>query len=224
MFPEVSHYDFWGFGDMDVILGDMRHFITNDVLSDNDVIGNMGHLQIFRNKKEINEIIFETPADYLYKVITDASKNYFFDEREYSRFNLYKSDRKKLIWDDVADIRKPSRSIKCINFTFAGESIDNNKQCCFYDFKNRRLYALTRIRKQVTMRELIYVHIQKRTMKNCLCGRSSSFLILPNRFIECNSINECYKKYKRFWSNLIVCFGKNLSNYLKHIINRVKKN
>ena len=60
-------YDFWGFGDMDVVLGDIRKFITDDVLSKNDVIGHAGHMQIFKNCKEINELVLKTPSSTLKK-------------------------------------------------------------------------------------------------------------------------------------------------------------
>lgn len=34
----IAKYDFWGMGDIDVIYGNIRDFITEDVLNNNDII------------------------------------------------------------------------------------------------------------------------------------------------------------------------------------------
>ena len=58
----MKDYQFWGVTDTDIIYGDIRKFITIDVLNNYDIIssrkGNLsGHFTLFRNNKEINNPI-----------------------------------------------------------------------------------------------------------------------------------------------------------------------
>ena len=57
----LTEYDFWGMCDIDVIFGDIRKFITEKMLNENDIISSRinnisGHFNLFRNKFEINNI------------------------------------------------------------------------------------------------------------------------------------------------------------------------
>ena len=52
---EIKDYDFWGHCDIDLIFGDLRKFITEDILQSYDRIFEVGHLFLYRNCKEINE-------------------------------------------------------------------------------------------------------------------------------------------------------------------------
>lgn len=226
LFNETAKYDFWGFGDMDVILGDIRSFLTNDILDGCDVIGNMGHMQIFRNVDYINNLIFQTPEEYFFKVLGDVKHNYYFDEREYSRFNLYDSERKKLIWDDVADARKPSRKfgLKYFRFSFPCDPDDkHHKQCCFYDYSDGKLYLTKIVNGLLVKKEVIYLHLQKRTMKNCVKDNHTSFLCLPNRFVKCDNINQIKKKYRFHLIDFLQCIWANKKTYLSHVYNRFRR-
>lgn len=83
LFPEyIEGYDFWGYGDIDVIYGNIRNFITNELLTNYEVISIRhdylsGAFSIFKNSIKINEL-FKRSKDYI-KVFTDP-KNYCFDE------------------------------------------------------------------------------------------------------------------------------------------------
>lgn len=50
----LNSYDFWGYCDMDLIWGNIRSFITDEVLEKNDRIFTRGHCSLFRNNKEVN--------------------------------------------------------------------------------------------------------------------------------------------------------------------------
>ena len=49
-------YDFWGYCDIDLIFGNIRKFITDDILDKYDKILSRGHFTLFRNKDSINTI------------------------------------------------------------------------------------------------------------------------------------------------------------------------
>jgi len=78
----LDGYDFWGHGDIDVIFGDIRGFITNKILARFDVICVReeyvtGFFSLFRNNHQINHL-FEQSKDYE-EVFTNP-KHYCFDE------------------------------------------------------------------------------------------------------------------------------------------------
>lgn len=51
---EIAGYDFWGYGDLDVVYGDLRRFYTDELLAAHDVLSThperlSGHFALFRN-------------------------------------------------------------------------------------------------------------------------------------------------------------------------------
>ena len=87
IFPEyVKGYDFWGYGDIDVIYGNIRTFITDELMSNYDVISVRhdflpGAFSLFKNNMKISEL-FKKSKDYI-KVFTDP-KHYCFDETNFT--------------------------------------------------------------------------------------------------------------------------------------------
>lgn len=82
----IEKYDFWGHGDLDVIYGDIRKFMTEEVLQEYDVIAVRddyltGYFQLFRNNEKIR-ILFMESKDYK-KVLSDK-KHYCFDETNFN--------------------------------------------------------------------------------------------------------------------------------------------
>ncbi|MGO3315861.1 MAG: DUF6625 family protein, partial [Leuconostoc mesenteroides] len=50
----VKNYDYWGFTDVDTILGKLDDFYTDEYIMQFERIGIRGHLQLFRNEKNVN--------------------------------------------------------------------------------------------------------------------------------------------------------------------------
>jgi len=78
----IGGYDFWGYCDLDVILGNIRAFLTEDLLDRYDVISCRreflsGHFTLFRNTDPVNHL-FERSRDYPRILTSDAVFN--FDE------------------------------------------------------------------------------------------------------------------------------------------------
>ena len=76
----IKEYTFWGWCDFDMIFGDIRAFITEDVLSRYDKILPFGHLSLMRNTITNNQI-FKTKGESLdYRTVFSHSSIYVFDE------------------------------------------------------------------------------------------------------------------------------------------------
>jgi hypothetical protein len=101
----LKDYDFWGYCDLDIILGKISHFITEEVLSTYDVITAseiqlVGHFILFRNNATVTNLFRQTD-DYI-KIFTDNEQYYNFDEscrRFYGR---------PLSFDELKEMSQPA--------------------------------------------------------------------------------------------------------------------
>ena len=78
----LQNFDFWGHCDLDVLWGDLRAFITEQMLTDVDVIstsagGLCGPLTIYRNLDSINVLFLRAPYE---QILADPA-NHIFDEQ-----------------------------------------------------------------------------------------------------------------------------------------------
>jgi len=83
LFPDiVEKYDFWGMGDLDIVYGDIRAFMTDEILNTYDIVNSRhdfisGTFCLFRNNEYINTL-FKQSKDY--KSIFSTSVYGGFDE------------------------------------------------------------------------------------------------------------------------------------------------
>lgn len=83
----LKDYDFWGFCDVDLVLGDLRSFYTEEVLKRYDVISNhsdrvSGHLALIRNSEAIANLLMEIPD---YKQMLSSDRHYAIDEIAFTK-------------------------------------------------------------------------------------------------------------------------------------------
>jgi|SRR6218665_284343 len=89
----LQEYQFWGHGDIDVVFGDIRNFITDDILSKNDFVSIRhdyisGYFALYRNDQKMKQL-FTKSKDFK-KVMTEE-KNFCFDECNYLHSYLYRN-------------------------------------------------------------------------------------------------------------------------------------
>lgn len=104
---EVEGYDFWGICDMDIIWGDIRKFMTEDILNTYDIISSRkeaisGHFNLFRNTAQINSLYKSLPN---YKQLFEVPEFKWTDEvvlTEYiKKSNAFKDLNLKVKWDKI---------------------------------------------------------------------------------------------------------------------------
>ena len=105
--PELSGYDFWGYGDMDLVFGDLRAYFTEDKLRKYDKFYAFGHLSLYRNTPE-NNAVYRQPVGMDYRKAFTTREIAVFDEingisAKYKALGLPFYDRQ-----DYADITKAS--------------------------------------------------------------------------------------------------------------------
>jgi hypothetical protein len=84
---DLRSFDFWAHSDLDIVWGDVRHFVTEDILANYDIVSSRagrtsGHFNLYRNTPAINRT-FELIPDYPQAM---ANPEYLhLDERELTR-------------------------------------------------------------------------------------------------------------------------------------------
>lgn len=82
---ELKNYDYFGYCDLDVIFGNIRKFITDEILQEYDKIFSRGHLCIIKNQPELIQLYKEKLNGInLYSSIFQDPENRTFDEKYYS--------------------------------------------------------------------------------------------------------------------------------------------
>ena len=78
---ELKDYDYWGHCDMDMIFGDIRKFITDEILERYDKVGFQGHSVLYRNTTEVNKRYrMSVEGAPNYKDVFTSGDGKFFDE------------------------------------------------------------------------------------------------------------------------------------------------
>ena len=82
----IADFDFWGFCDLDIIWGDIRKFVTNDLLEKHDILSSRkntisGHFTILKNEERINTLYKQIP---LYSKLLSEKKLMRVDEEAFT--------------------------------------------------------------------------------------------------------------------------------------------
>jgi len=83
LFPEiVANYDFWGQSDLDVVFGDIRGFVTDEILTTYDFISvrhdyTTGCFALYRNVEMMNKFFMQSKD---YKTVFSNPEHFCFDE------------------------------------------------------------------------------------------------------------------------------------------------
>lgn len=138
IFPEiVKGYDFWGFVECDLILGDIRKFITDELLDHYEKFFRLGHIQIFRNNLKMNTLFMQkvySALNYKYAF----SKNILFFEEIIGMNNIANAKGIKTYAENVfSDLNMCELMFKRETYTY--EELTSQEQLFEYD--NGKLFS-----------------------------------------------------------------------------------
>ncbi|MEO8239624.1 MAG: DUF6625 family protein [Flavobacterium sp.] len=83
LFPEIiAPYDFWGHGDIDMVYGNIRGFMTDDILENHDILTSreditMGTFCLYRNSDQMNKLFMKSRD---YELVFTHPEHFCFDE------------------------------------------------------------------------------------------------------------------------------------------------
>lgn len=160
----LKGYTFWGHCDLDLVLGDTKQFLTDDILNQYDKIYQHGHFCLYRNVPEVNNA-FELSYGMNYRKVLSTSVICVFDEIpgiqqkfDHEGFQTYKG------WD-FFDVNPWQYHMTRVT-SFAPEIIqkehfDYVHECFFWENGHVFREALAEGGK-LRRDEFIYLHFQKR--------------------------------------------------------------
>lgn len=174
----INKYDCWGYCDPDVIWGDIRTFVTDEILNSNEKIYSRGHLTIYKNN-DFNRHAFKDmnhPEVYNFREAYATDRPCYFDE-DWGVAYMYQ--RNKIpCYDkiDFADIH-----YKHFHFETVDMNVTDNFNLFFW--RDGKLFGYKLQNDLLTKKEIVYLHLQKRPMTNNVEKDAGSFAVIPNRFI-----------------------------------------
>lgn len=77
---DLRDYKFFGHSDLDLFLGNLSEFITEDMLETYDKIFPLGHLSLYRNTPEVHQRFFLPGGKYDPELVLTSPKNFCYDE------------------------------------------------------------------------------------------------------------------------------------------------
>lgn len=194
----LKKYDFFGYTDYDVIYGQLKHFITEEMLERYDKLYIHGHFSLCRNTPEIVTLFKkEIQGRLLYKEVLKSPDNCNFDEDWNGNLNvndIFRENGRPLYENPdneskIADIYTKSSDFRVVyQETGTFRDIVEKKEKSLFAYVDGRLVRYTMCHGQLKETEYLYIHLQKREMKlqgNVLNSRN--YTIIPNAFVPLES-------------------------------------
>lgn len=182
----LNNYNFWGCCDFDMIFGDLRKFLREEILTAYDKILNRGHLMLYRNTPEVNRyFMLEAPGCANYRQAFQNPKAHPFDEWRGIYLILRYHNIPQFHDEFIVDVVPPT---KWKITRFEGTAIRNRPKQVFYWHKGKVFHAYLNCDGGIVDDEYAYIHFQKRPMPppRFNADETDGFLITPDGFFPYN--------------------------------------
>ena len=177
----IKGYDFWGWGDLDVVYGDIRFFITEEVLSRYKMISGYGHFSLYHNDEYTNTFFMKEINGYVdYKDALTQQKSMYFDEYKYMGFgDKWRDCRPEDCWLEwpFDNASKPKESYHFNSMTRGWKQV-------IFEHVGNKLYMLRFSHGQLEKKESLYAHFQHRGFMKDKVTNYSHFLVAPRSIID----------------------------------------
>lgn len=208
----IYSYDFWGYCDVDLVFGDIRKFLKNDILNKYSKIFKFGHCTLYKNSKEINSRWKEKHHVRAYR----------YDEAFKTKYCCHFDETGGI--SDFYDINDRYDKIVCADIIprykyFKQNELQKHFIPQIYSWVNGKLYCYYLKENKIEKKEFLYVHFQKRNMKNRIKDINcvDEFYMIPNQYIY--NINIFEQLYSQNKNNLYIRYrllrGKEIYSNIK---------
>lgn len=220
---ELIGYDYWGFCDTDILLGDIYQFLENHdfFTKEYDRYGLLGHLQIYKNKKEVNTV-FKTGLGISYRLdyqnVYTSNQNFIFDEQEGVQKLFEHSGMKQLQITYFHDLDISRFSFRC-----NGEP---KVQRYYFWTELNGLESIELKKEQIETTQPLYVHFQKRNIECPEIVENKPFYVVPNRLVYGDKLSveeiKSMTQNKFYWEHIEKTFLKKFKrekwtiNFIRH--------
>ena len=177
----IQGYDFWGWGDLDVVYGDIRHFITDNVLSRYKMVSGWGHLTLYHNDDDTNTYFMKPIEGYQdYKDVFTQRESKYYDEYKYKGFgDKWRDSRPEDCWLEwpFDNVSKPKES-------YHFNSMTRGWQQVIFEHVSNKLYMIRFNHGKIERKESMYAHFQHRGFMKDNVSDYNHFLITPRAIIN----------------------------------------
>ena len=176
----LKNYAYWGYCDVDVVFGDLKRFITSDLLINYKKIYSLGHLSIIPNTTEILMAIKEYSLRSEIKQSVWMNPHTTLFDEWYGKININQLflQRGWSIYEDtgeISDVFVGSSKFLLTRWDSIKKSVKIFADPCLFQWKaDRGLIRYEYRNNQVIVSESCYVHLKER----------------PFRFLTNNKIDE----------------------------------
>ena len=229
----IEGYEFWGHLDVsDTIIGNLRKFITDDLLREYDKIHMYGHMTLYRNTPEVNAR-YKIPlkSGKSYRDVFMVEETMSFDEmyNEISINQIYKENNYSKI-DEIEDL---VADILPKHYSFWLYQDKGIKTPRLFEWNKGTLFEVILKDDLIRYREIGYIHYQKRKIINCLTEVVDHFYMIPNQIISVESVSITPKWISevaadRFYvepligrMNRIINYGKNPKVFIRKLLSKI---
>lgn len=175
----LRKYDFWGMCDMDMVFGNLRKYITDDILAKYEKIYQLGHLTLYRNNDAVNNR-FKSEGFCDWKYVVKTEKHCRLCERgmmeKYEKLGIEAYTSR-----DYADISKLHRRFQLSRWLVPKPEFDRYKHQVFF-YERGSVYRAILMHEKIKIEEFNYIHLQKRKIIDN-CTNYDSFFITGDRLI-----------------------------------------
>lgn len=176
----IKEYDFWGFGDLDLVYGDIRSFINENVLTHKFLLG-WGHLTLLHNDKDTNSYFMKQVSGYQsYLDAFTTSKITYFDEYGHKGCSdKWRDCRPKDCWLECPfdNASKPKQSYHFNSHTRGWKQV-------IFEHIGNKLYMLRFHNGKLEKKESLYAHFQHRGFMKDRVTDYDHFLVTPRAIID----------------------------------------
>ena len=219
----ISKYNFWGHCDCDLIFGDIRSFLTDDILNSFDRILSRGHLSIYRNSCFTNQFFMrERQCVNNWKKVLSSNQSFAYDEwavgtgvSELWRQEVPDRMYDKIVFDDINPMYKHFVSSQKVLMPD-----ETNKDFFIFYYCQG---SLSRISFDYNLMKIVceptcYVHFQKRSFDDISTSQDEYFIV-PNAFIDVETLDEA--KLRR-WGKHRLLYSRYFKIRYQNILRKLK--
>lgn len=176
----IKKYDFWGFGDLDLVYGDIRSFITEDVLKKKFLLG-WGHLTLLHNDNDTNSYFMKQENNYQsYKDAFTTTKITYFDEFRHKGC----SDKWRDLRPEDCWLESPFDNISTPKQSYHFNSINRAWKQVIFEHIGNKLYMIRFNEGKLEKQESLYAHFQHRGFMKDRVTNYQHFLVIPRAIIN----------------------------------------
>ena len=176
----IKNYDFWGFGDLDLVYGNIRAFLTENILTHKFLLG-WGHLTLIHNDEDSNTYFMKKEKGYQnYQEAFTTTRITFFDEFNHKGC----SDKWRDLRPNDCWLQEPFDNISRPKESFHFCSLNRGWQQVIFEHLEAKLFMLRYYNGKIEKRESLYAHFQHRNNMKDRVTNYNHFIVTPRAIID----------------------------------------